>query len=386
MLTLCCVRSFCLIFSTIVFYRYVFCEALLPEIANAIQKSRAVSWTIVDIGLDTLYKRFEYKAIGCNKLCPLCRQKCDGDVMAVDHKHRCKYHQIRGFGGVRLQDNQGSVDVCEEIEDNRRIWQESKTAWTTWGQLKLDYPDWYFEPLDRDNEPHKRRIVQYKNAWDKWGPYFCHYWGQEKCAEFIFKKCADCVTSANCVKPVHNILVLDESGSMVGDRFRWACEGAIQFIDKLEQLARGDAVTLVFFGSGSRIVCEEETPAVAKLALSRVTRSGAGTSFAAAIGEVLRVLTSINNADRFDDYEKHHIFFYTDGEDFLFPAVQMRQLFRLNEDVGGGISFDAICETASNPTLLNMCEVMYPGHGVDHLKTNVEPENLGAVLLPEIIE
>ena len=138
---------------------YVFCNEVIDQIDTAISDSLQTNWSLQEIGLDNLYREFEYCSIGCIAMCPLCGQKCDEDVNIVDHKHCCGCHQIRGFGGIKLKDGQASTEICEEIQDNREIYLHKKDKWTTWGEIKLQHQDWQFDNLDADDEEKEDTIL-----------------------------------------------------------------------------------------------------------------------------------------------------------------------------------------------------------------------------------
>lgn len=147
-------------------------------IANAMtQDIGSIKWNVVEMGLDDTHASFKNSSIGCEEACPTCGRKCDGDVNDITHVHSCSLgHQIRGFSGIRLEDDFASIETCEEIRDDRRIMIENEDGkWkeSTWCDVKVSHANWHYAPqclaVGEANDRRMERIAKMRKAWNRYG-------------------------------------------------------------------------------------------------------------------------------------------------------------------------------------------------------------------------
>ena len=96
----------------------------------------------------------EVKGLVCGQKCPFCYKICGEEDL--NHKyHQCTYgHQIRAIGGVKLNNNEASITICEEMQDrfqinfngNLQTWHETKEY-----LKKRDINPWLFD-FDNNEE------------------------------------------------------------------------------------------------------------------------------------------------------------------------------------------------------------------------------------------
>lgn len=113
----------------------------------------------------------------------------------------------------------------------------------------------------------------------KIGPDFCKYYSDlwTKVPPLVFKENAESGNSGS----FHFILILDDSGSMSGQRFNLAKDGASKFLVKLKEI-EGTlpklTVTIIIFNSSAR--CVEERQKVKPVEQSnKIVYNGGGTEF-----------------------------------------------------------------------------------------------------------
>ena len=277
-----------------------FFDEALTEIGQFIQGIANINWSMVDMGLDHIYNEFKNASIGCPKTCPTCGRKCDQDVNAINHRHACELgHQIRGMSGVRLENDFASTEACEEIKNDRKIFLETENIWCTWYDAKQKHADWDYLSL-QENDQRLARILKTRQCWDDYGRAICeHHQNNGIPIKFTpFSKANS--NGGTC----HYIIVLDESGSMAGVKFRDALNGAVDFGNNLFVKDSRSTLSAVFFDSSARIILKEgDKSSLAQL--HSAGYSGGGTNFDIALGTASDIIPSCTKGP----YTRHIICF-----------------------------------------------------------------------------
>ncbi|CAD7924766.1 unnamed protein product [Amoebophrya sp. A120] len=355
---------------------YHFCTEALDKIAEQMIKLNEFTWSIVDMGLDDLRASFKNRSIGCPNACPTCGRKCDQDVNDVAHKCGCSLgHQIRGMSGIRLENDFASTETCDEISDDRRILQEdSDMSWkeSTWYEIKQQFPNWEYFSLD-EKDARYERIVKFRKAWDIYGCALCkHYNSTGNPIKFReYQKYKEGAGGAT-----HFIIILDESGSMCGERFENAKSGARTFIQKLFEKGAGPSrVSLVFFVDDYRVLCQEGGSEAACLLDSSGFRSGGTVK---EIEAALRgAIHCIENSSK--KWGRTVIVHYTDGGGY-YPEPEVTKLKEMKETHGISYQYYAICEQTYHSVLQQVCTQFHPEDPDSHLRTGITPDGFGSAL------
>ncbi|CAK65435.1 unnamed protein product (macronuclear) [Paramecium tetraurelia] len=302
--------------------------------------------------------------IGCRQCCPTCKRKCDQDN--VDgHSHRCRNgHLLRVMAGI-LINNMPSLYQCEEIKQHYLVKEFNQESTNNMSQLKEIYQDWAFD--DNINEQTKEKFTTF---WKNNGKEFCQYRFSREGKEFKFVENQVEIQAAQ-QPSFHYIILLDDSGSMSGDRFNQAQNGLISSLSSAKD-NQNIRVTIIIFNDNARCVVDSQTINMQTIK-NAVVCNGGGTSFQSAFQLAYQKIAAVKN---FEQFNKHVIFFYTDGGD-SYPTQALNQFANLPQAQRMKIDLIACCLDKQQKTMINITDFFNKNCSFGKLQDQMEPSQIG---------
>ena len=270
---------------------------------------------------------------GCQTKCPCCGRMCDVEHFRVRtaigselNMHRCtRGHQFRGMNGFKMErSNEPSFRICESMNDYDRIVYSGK--FIKWVDYKKLHPTWAFE-VDSQMDV---------NDWRARCTYIWSIVGEDLCQKFGMTHTRLAVDSqAKIADPIHFVLVLDDSGSMAGSRWRALIHSVTNFLKiRYEQGDPEDLVTIVFFSDQASIEVSSLPihPTIVDEYNLSASKYHAGTNYSAALQRVIQAMTDATEATKLAENKdrperKFGIVFMSDGE-AEYPSAEIMDIKR----------------------------------------------------------
>ncbi|CAD8166787.1 unnamed protein product [Paramecium pentaurelia] len=324
----------------------------------------------------------QVKQIGCEESCPFCKRKCDLQFDS-NHKHQCRNgHQLRGMSGVLVGCNP-SLFTCEEIQDYCTVQIMETKSIKYWGDIKDIYNDWLFSYIDVTE---KRVFLKQKftNIWNlNVGQVICKSLTQEigKEIQFITQEIFDKEQTQRAPKPIHYVIMFDDSGSMSGSSFDNGKQGVIDFLSVLQKYRNKDSrVTIIMFNSEARVVVDFEVINPKKQE-SKIIYEGGGTDFDEPFNIAYEKIIQRPN---FDNFHRHSMFFYTDGG-AGYPQTALNRFESLSPKQKQKIELNACCLDECPPQSLEQIVAFFKKDFADaQIQPSIQPEEIGSTWI-EII-
>ncbi|CAD8074924.1 unnamed protein product [Paramecium primaurelia] len=325
----------------------------------------------------------QVKQIGCQESCPICKRKCDLELDS-NHRHQCRNgHQLRGMNGLLVGCNP-SLFTCEEIQDYCKVqFMETKSI-KYWGDIKDIYNDWLFSCIDVTE---KRVFLKKKftNIWNlNVGQVICKSLTQEigKEIQFITQEVFDKEQTQRAPKPIHYVIMLDDSGSMGGKKFDSAKAGVIAFLSEIHKMKNKDSrVTIIMFNSNARVEVDFEV-INPKEQEQKIIFQGGGTDFDKPFNIAYEKI--IQRPD-FDKFYKHSMFFYTDG-DADYPKTALNKFESLSPEQKQKIELIACSEEGCLSEALKQLVTFFKEQNFAYaeLQDSIKPEEIGSTWIETI--
>ncbi|CAD8124232.1 unnamed protein product [Paramecium sonneborni] len=170
-------------------------------------------------------------------------------------------------------------------------------------------------------------------------------------------------------KTYHYIILLDDSISMQG--FTEAQKGLLQFLDLIEK-TKNTKVTIIIFNSDARCVVDFQIPN-AESQKNLIVCNGGGTSFEKAFQLAYQKIVAIQD---FDQFTKHFILFYTDGED-SFPTKALEQFAQLPAEKKAKLELIACCLDKKSKRMIEIVEYFQKNCAFAILQDAMQPSEIG---------
>ncbi|CAD8204774.1 unnamed protein product [Paramecium pentaurelia] len=221
-----------------------------------------------------------------------------------------------------------SLFTCQEILDGCMIITLETNLKRTWKDVKKAHLNWNFQNLFQ--ESNNQNINKWKNVWNRGlGKLICQHLEKQLNHQVIFSQKQEIPIQ---VSNFHYILILDDSGSMKGDKWSQAKDGALNCIKQLENTDSAK-VSVIIFNSNARIVAECQKPNFQEMN-NKIVYSGGGICFEPPFKLVLELI------EKYHDFNKIQILFYTDGE-ASYPQNAVDKLCSLSYNIRRLISIIA---------------------------------------------
>ncbi|CAK79380.1 unnamed protein product (macronuclear) [Paramecium tetraurelia] len=291
---------------------YYFMQSFNKKIQEEMKQLDQLKIDFEKLDVQSHLDALQVKQIGCQESCPICKRKCDLELDR-NHKHQCRSgHQLRGMSGVLIGVNP-SLFTCEEIQDYCKMQVMETKSIKYWGDIKEIYNDWLFSCIDVA----EKKASLKKKFTDIWnlhvGEMICKQLTQEIGQEiqFIKQEDFDKEQLQRAPKAIHYVIMLDDSGSMQGEKFDNAKAGIIAFLAEIHKMKNKDSrVTIIIFNDLARVVVDSEV-IDSKEQEQKITFKGLGTNFDEPFTKAYEKI--IQRPD-FDKFHQHSMFFYTDGQ------------------------------------------------------------------------
>jgi uncharacterized protein YegL len=233
-----------------------------------------------------------------------------------DNRHCCQTgHQLRAMAGIKFEiSNEASLFQCEQMTDDRPI--VVRGTKKKWSEFKNDYPDWDFGNLITPDELFKLR-GKFLNVWSRIGEKLCEKYDME----FVTENTAQAVA-----KPFHYILLLDASGSMMGQPWKDLLEGVKEFIKIRIDAGSSDRMTIIVFNNCASYAYVNED--IKSIDTTQIKFRSGGTDFGSAFDLVIKIIQSAQFQSSLYDPFGHSdciIIFMSDGQ-ADYPYSQMETL------------------------------------------------------------
>lgn len=245
----------------------------------------------------------------CKQKCPCCDRIC-GVEEPTHNYHQCIYgHQIRGIGGVMLENQDASVARCEDIEDiDKMQYNGQEMTWMEFKQKMKEQTNnpWIFDDVmyTRGNLSIKER---FKLAWTLIGKRICQE--RYKDSKMKYVEYNQAIIDNQKVKqalPKNYIYMIDSSGSMHGDRWKDLLNSLKKTLGQICAINTNSKVTILNFSSS--VKDEYVSAAASSINVEALTFQGQGTNFEAAFIRGFEHIKKITSNDIV-------LVFMTDGED-----------------------------------------------------------------------
>ncbi|CAD8058260.1 unnamed protein product [Paramecium sonneborni] len=347
-----------------------FLEQLESEMNKYFQELKQFKEDIIIKDLDDQINEFRKIQIGCAEQCPFCGRKCDQNVLKK-HRHKCSTgHQIRSMKGI-LIDNKLSLLTCEEWQDDYNIFVQQDKQLKKWKDLKLKYKNWNFCNY-KDNQDLSIHQLNYQNYWNnRVGKIICNFLN----CRFFPKM----INEFNFFH--HYIFVIDESGSMAGQKWKIMLEVYEQCFTELQKIPN-NRITVIQFSDDARFIIGHDQPE--KIQTSELVRQfnmmSGGTNFENAF---LLLFYAIQKFIAEFDFQT--ILFYTDG-DADFPKISMDLFSQIQQELRQKIDILICSEVQESKSLQKVCNIFQQKMGKGMIKENVSIEQLGKILNEKICQ
>ncbi|CAD8143479.1 unnamed protein product [Paramecium octaurelia] len=348
----------------------MFLEKLEVEMNTYILELKQYQYDLIITDLDDQIIEFKKIQIGCFESCPFCGRKCDQDVLKK-HRHKCSTgHQIRSMKGI-LIDNKLSLLTCEELQDDYYVYDQQVQDLRKWADLKLRYKIWNFCNFKNDEEL-KQHQLNYQSYWNnKVGKVICNHLNCR-----FFQKELDQWNQSH-----HFILVIDESGSMAGQKWKIMMEAIQQCFIELRKNPN-NRISLIQFSDDARFVIgsnqPEEIPQLEQI--KQFQMMSGGTNFENAF---LLVFYAIQRCILQFDFQT--VVFYTDGNSD-YPNVSMDLFAQMNQELRQKIDILICSEIQESKSLQKVCQVFLQKMGKGTLKENVKIDQIGQLLQEKVCQ
>ncbi|CAD8152179.1 unnamed protein product [Paramecium pentaurelia] len=348
----------------------VFLDQLEIEMNNQILVLEQYQQDLIIKDLDDQINEFKKIQIGCSESCPFCGRKCDQDVLKK-HKHKCSNgHQIRSMNGI-LVDYKLSLLSCEELQDDYYVYDQQVQNLRKWIDLKQKYKNWNFCNF-KNNEELKQHQLNYKTYWNnKVGKVICNFLNCR-----FFQKELDQSNQKN-----HYILVIDESGSMAGQKWKIMMEAIQQCFIELQKNPN-NRITVIQFSDDARFVIghnqPEEIPPLEQI--KQFEMISGGTNFENAF---LLIFYAIQRCISQFDFQT--ILFYTDG-DADYPKISMDLFTQINQELRQRIDILICSEIKESKSLEKVCYLFQQKIGKGRIKENVNIDQVGQLLQEKVCQ
>ncbi|CAF0919988.1 unnamed protein product [Didymodactylos carnosus] len=317
-----------------------FLKSILAVEDKLVKKYDDISTSFKHYDKDKSYMKLLDKARGCTAKCPCCLRPCDADHSSEklstsgddDNKHSCSTgHQLRAFSGIKIEVlNEASLYQCTEINNHDHI--VVKGVRKTWNEMKLDYKQWDFDVTNTLEELTSLKS-KFLFVWQKVGHKFC---------ERFDMKYVTHNTQRPEAESYHYILLLDNSASMAGDRWKNLVAGVNVLIKARMLNGTNDRVTIITFDHRATFFCANQT--MKDIDITKIVFTGGATNFSPAFQLVIDTLQSAarqNTSGAATDADaatattpnlKHIIVLMSDGE-APYPSTELNRLVKLNEQI-----------------------------------------------------
>ncbi|CAD8108663.1 unnamed protein product [Paramecium sonneborni] len=335
---------------------------------------------IAKLDIQDAIEKIKLTQIGCLEVCPMCKRKCDSDIEDNNHIHQCKNgHQLRGMAGVLIGFHP-SLYTCEEIQDDYQIQELENNSTKTWSQIKQIYHTWQFKCLQKEQQQLLKE--KYMKIWNNdIGKMICIQLSKKLGNEVYYtpKQEVELSKHQNYVGASHFILILDDSGSMQGEKFNSAKTGLISFLYEISHNAQS-RVTIIIFNSSARCVVDYEQPSPSKQE-QYIKYMGGGTDFNQAF---LLAYQKISNNNNYHNFESLSIFFYTDGA-APFPGKAIGEFQKLPSDLKSKLKIIACTEEKEQlESLEKIVEFFQKECQSGQLNPSMKPIQIGKVWIESI--
>ncbi|CAD8044994.1 unnamed protein product [Paramecium primaurelia] len=342
-----------------------FVSGFIIEVKEQIQQLKVSNYFI-----EQYIQKIRYNLIGCRECCPTCKRKCDIDISKVDHKHECRNeHAIRGMAGI-LVEQEPSLYSCKEIKHDYLV-QEFDSSYHSFymRDIRDMFKDWDIQERCSD----KKTNDKFNVIWNNIGKdYCCYRFGRS----FTFNEKQSNLKENQ--QSYHYVILLDDSGSMSGDRFNQAQNGILSFLQQAQQ-NQNIRVTIIIFNSTARCVVDCSPINMQTIKNVLVCNDG-GTSFQSAFQLAYEKLQAVRN---FDQFNKHIIFFYTDGED-SYPTQALEQFARMSNSQRMKIDLIACCLDKQQKTMIDITDFFNRNCSLGKLQDSMQPSEIGEAWTKQI--
>ena len=249
-------------------------------------------WQVKDFENDNKslqFEKYRTRVLGCQIKCPCCGRMCDIEHYKVQtsigsegNKHQCmRGHQFRAMIGFKMaKANMPSFRICEFMKDDEKIVNFGQRI--TWKEYKEQHPTWLFEveSMQAAKDWRARCVL----IWQRIGEKLCSHFGMTytSLANDSQPKTADCI---------HFVLVLDNSSSMVGPRWKALIHSVTNFLQiRSTDGNLEDRVTIILFSNeaNTELFFEKIHPSI----VDRITpKYHQGTNFSAALKRVIQTMS-----------------------------------------------------------------------------------------------
>ncbi|CAD8187203.1 unnamed protein product [Paramecium octaurelia] len=345
-----------------------FVETLIEEINLILKNIDQIQFKQAEYQLDVEFGKLKLQMNGCEYTCPCCKRKCDEDNdNDSNHIHKCQNgHQIRGINGILISHNSPSLFTCEEILDQCILITLETNLQKTWKEVKKAHSNWNFKNIyDAKNNENKEK---WEKVWNiGLGRLICLHLEKQLNHQIILSQKS---SFEIYISNIHYILILDDSGSMQGEKWDNAKNGALHCIKSLEN-ADSAKVSVIIFNGDARIVVECQKPNYSQIS-SCISYKGGNTAFDPPFKMALQLI------EKHKGFNKIQILFYTDGE-AGYPQATIDQFFQLPPQIRSRISLTACSGEKSSHSLQQMIEKFSQHMQLAQLKNSVQPMEIQKV-------
>ncbi|CAD8176415.1 unnamed protein product [Paramecium octaurelia] len=362
---------------------YYFMQSFNKKIQEEMKQLDQLKIDFEKLDVQSHLDALQVKQIGCQQSCPICKRKCDLELDR-NHKHQFRSgHQLRGFSGVMIG-VKPSLFTCEEIQDYCKVQVMETKSIKYWGDIKEIYSDFQFSCID---VAEKKALLK-KKFTDIWnlhvGELICKQLTQEIGQEiqFIKQEDFDKEQLQQAPKTMHYVIMLDDSGSMEGEKFNNAKAGIIAFLSEIHKMKNKDSrVTIIIFNSNARVVIDSEV-INPKEQEEKIKLIGGGTNFNYPF---LQAYEKIIQRPDFDKFHSHSMFFYTDGQ-ASYPQNALEQFEQLSPEQKQKIELIACSEEKNPPEALQKVVGFFKekNFAFAELKRAIQSEEIGSTWIETI--
>ncbi|CAD8071329.1 unnamed protein product [Paramecium sonneborni] len=306
---------------------------------------------------------------GCLVKCPFCNRKCDRDIRELNHKHECSQgHFLRGFQQV-LVGNSPSIQTCNEIKNDFKVQRVGQVF--QWEQIQQEHQNWSFNSQ-------KQESLQLKNlqlkAWNE---------GVGNIVSQTISKRMN--KKINIIKAENNnfyqdsnhyIFILDDSGSMQGQKWQNIKQGAIGVMNLIKDQQSKAKSSVIVFNTTARLVLDQQFINTSTQQ-QYIEYQGGGTDYDYAFSMCYDQI--IKNFE----YDGFSIQFYTDGEASV-PDVAISKLRSLPQEILKKINLIILTETKSPGVLQQIVTSLESYLKKVQLITSVQPNQASLILTQDV--
>ncbi|CAD8169470.1 unnamed protein product [Paramecium octaurelia] len=339
-----------------------FVESLIKQLDEILKKINKISIKQSEYELDVEFGKLKLQMNGCEYICPCCKRKCDQDN-DNKHTHQCQNgHQIRGINGILIEKSP-SLYTCEEILDECILRTLETNLKKTWKEVKMTHSTWNFK--NQDDATRSKNKEKWKNVWNLGlGKLVCSYLEKQLKHQIIFKQKSEFENQAS---NIHYILILDDSGSMQGDKWNIAKNGALECIKQLET-TDCSKVSVIIFNQESRVAEECQTPNFKEMN-KKIQYMGGGTNFEHPFEQALKLV------QKYTGFNKIQILFYTDGQ-AGYPKATIDQFCQLPQEIRQIINLRACSGEESTQSLELIISKFTNNMQSAQLRNSVQPMDI----------